>query len=136
MTHFGFFNVDGDFEIVSIDNLHTEWEGEAFEIVVYRRRADAKILVKYPSESSSEGSSSWEGNRPDDKYCLAMYETSAKFNGENGRLVDTDGEKIKCYISSTRQPDAVENLPAAQASRGKSLTYPAGIDQEVFDCLE
>ena len=98
--NFCFFNIKGDFEIVSVKGLFTLWDDEDYEIVVYRRRADGRILVQYPDDST-EDSTSWEGSNPDDNYCLEMYQKEEMFDGSNGKLTDTGGKEIKCFSAKS-----------------------------------
>jgi hypothetical protein len=49
----------------------------------------------YPEEKDS-----WEGSNDDDRYLLIMDEVGALFHGGNGRLLDSDGDEIKCYSRS------------------------------------
>jgi len=113
-----FFNVTGDFEVVSADNLQTKWDGEVFKIEVYRRLLDGKILVKYLNDNTDVGFSSWEGSKPGDTYRLEMNVKDAKFNGVNGKLLDTDGDDIKCFCKSTRQRGA-KNEPSDETRETK-----------------
>jgi hypothetical protein len=95
------YNVSGDFKRVSVDDLIAMWENEKGlvekeeEVVVYFRAADSKILLMYPEEKDS-----WEGSNDDDRYLLIMDEVGALFHGGNGRLLDSDGDEIKCYSRS------------------------------------
>jgi hypothetical protein len=100
-----FYNIHGDFQIVSVENLYTTWEGKECEIVVYRRAVDKKILVNHPGDNDDEASSTWEGSKPDDSYRLEQSgDGTVKFDGKNGRLYDTDGDEIKCFCKSDEPP--------------------------------
>jgi hypothetical protein len=93
-----FYNVEGDFDVVSVDNLLTKWEGVEVELMVYRRESDNKILVKYPIDLT------WEGSKPGEQYRLEMnVKNETTFNGENGRLLDANGDEIKCYCLQNRK---------------------------------
>lgn len=88
------YNVEGDFEQVSVEGLLTQWEGMELNLVVYRRTFDKKILLHYPN--ITEGS--WEGGNPGETYTLTMNENETlAFDGSNGKLVDNDGDVIRCY---------------------------------------
>jgi hypothetical protein len=98
---FCLFNINGDFQQVSVRGLLTKWEGIEMNLVVYRREFDNKILLNYPNEI--EGS--WEGGNPGDAYSLILNENETlPFDGTNGKLVDNDGEVIRCYTRGKKKP--------------------------------
>jgi hypothetical protein len=82
---------------ISEDRLYTMWGDDEHQIVVYRRYADGKVVLRYPKEGDVE---EYEGHRNDENFRLIMNVPNQLFNGVNGKLVDTDGEEVLIYKGS------------------------------------
>lgn len=81
---------DGD--QVSVDGLVAVWDedGKTYDMIVYQRLSDGKVVLKYPDDGS------WEGTKEEDSYSLEMFVKNKLFDGTNGVLKDTNGVEIKC----------------------------------------
>jgi len=87
-----------NFQQVSVDNLFTLWDGNVeCRVLLYRRIADGKLVLRYPSESG-EGDE-YEGHREEENFRLTMKgpNKQALFDGTNGILLDTDGKEVKVF---------------------------------------
>eukprot|EP00547_Thalassionema_nitzschioides_P004973 CAMPEP_0194204944 /NCGR_PEP_ID=MMETSP0156-20130528/4335_1 /TAXON_ID=33649 /ORGANISM="Thalassionema nitzschioides, Strain L26-B" /LENGTH=469 /DNA_ID=CAMNT_0038931091 /DNA_START=44 /DNA_END=1453 /DNA_ORIENTATION=+ len=81
---------DGD--QVSVDDLVVVWDedGKMYDVIVYQRLSDGKVVLKYPEDGS------WEGTKEEDSYSLEMFNKDKLFDGSNGILKDTNGVEIDC----------------------------------------
>jgi hypothetical protein len=87
------------YQLVSQPGLHTLWDEEEFYVEIYRRDCDGKVLLRYPSAKNGRQEDEFEGHNPEDKFRLVMntgYEV-ALFDGTNGALLDTEGQKVDIY---------------------------------------
>jgi len=98
---------DDNLKLVSVDDLHTVWEGEAHNIQIFQHGEDdpQRVHLFYP------GDSSWEGNLPDQRYTLRRSTDNSKratrnfkFDGTNGVLLDHEGNEIQCFRQEQKSP--------------------------------
>ena len=87
------------FEQVSVD-LFTVWNESDYRVVVLRRKADGKIVLRYPVQNDDD---EYEGHRAEENYRLSMSDPTRQtlFDGSNGTLIDTDGNEVKMFTKST-----------------------------------
>ena len=94
-----------EYQLVSAKNLFTIWdETEECSVEVYRQFSDGKVVLRYPpTYEENQSLHQLEGNKPEDRYQLIMTsnDSRALFDGTNGKLIDTAGEEIKCFLGST-----------------------------------
>jgi hypothetical protein len=92
-----------DLKLVSIErDLYTPWiepgikTEELLPILVYQRVHDGKIIIRYLTDGSEDESpDEYEGCLRNEKLRLEIDPGHKKFNGENGRLFDTEGNVIE-----------------------------------------
>jgi hypothetical protein len=92
-----------DLKLVSIaKDLYTPWmepgmnEEQLLPIMVYERIHDGNIIIRYLTDGAEADSpDEYEGVHRNDNLRLEMDPGHKKFNGENGRLYDTDGNLIE-----------------------------------------
>jgi hypothetical protein len=86
------------FQLISVHNLFTTWDGEECRVLVYRRVTDGKVILRYPTEGD-DNPDEYEGHRPNENFQLIMKRGAKMkdFDGANGELYDTDGEEVKCF---------------------------------------
>lgn len=92
----------GEFALVSDAPLYTNWDGKACLVMVFKRKADGKVLLFYPADfATTEVGVGWEGHKEEDKYRLVMHDEYQHelYNGKNGVLRDSDGDEIKCFLN-------------------------------------
>lgn len=143
-----FFNVlgshdgtlKGDFVLASVPNLVCVWEendnnenahadvtiDNIFEMRIYVRPADNKVLIYYPNDDTDTGMS-WEGTEPGKNYRMERHEEPERsiaeagwFNGSNGKLYDDDGGPIFCYVD----PRIVEARRCRRPFSRESFSLP------------
>jgi len=85
---------------VSVKGLEAEWGRRYHQVVVYRDQS-GRIYLRYPSLTPGQKRKieSWEGLDDGENYRLEFKANGRKgrmFDGENGTLFDSEGQKIKC----------------------------------------
>eukprot|EP00522_Entomoneis_paludosa_P005082 CAMPEP_0172473804 /NCGR_PEP_ID=MMETSP1065-20121228/69039_1 /TAXON_ID=265537 /ORGANISM="Amphiprora paludosa, Strain CCMP125" /LENGTH=374 /DNA_ID=CAMNT_0013231981 /DNA_START=88 /DNA_END=1212 /DNA_ORIENTATION=- len=132
-----FFNVlgshdgslQGDFVLASAPHLRCVWENdgerETFEVRIYVRPADGKVLLYYPNDNSTTGMS-WEGVEPNKHYRLerkgdddGSIAEKNWFTGVNGDLFDDEGDAIICYVEEQQQQQT--EPPTQQTSHAPEM---------------
>lgn len=98
--HVELSGIKGDFQCVSDSRLHTRWDGGLWQVVVYRRAADGKVLLRNPNKQVKKEGDGWKGHESGQHYRLEMQRrtTSDLFDGANGKLLDGEGNEIKCFL--------------------------------------
>ncbi|CAB9520757.1 expressed unknown protein [Seminavis robusta] len=91
---------ENEYATRSVPGLYTTFEGRDLRVIVLQRKADGKILLRYPSPVKG-GGDDCEGNNPSDKYVLEMNDDEL-FDGTNGRVLDNKRDEVKCFM---RQKD-------------------------------
>ncbi|CAB9503288.1 expressed unknown protein [Seminavis robusta] len=95
-----------DLKLVSVEkNLFTAWKENDEEcsrdlaLMVYQRISDGKIVLRYVTEGDDAlCPDEYEGHLEHERYRLEMNSPGEKFDGSNGRLLDTDGELIEVHL--------------------------------------
>lgn len=89
------------YRLASVSDLYTLWDEQEYHVEVYQRDSDGKVVLRYPANDDGQ-EDEYEGADPSENFRLVLKEGSdqALFDGGNGELLDTEGQKIVVFRGS------------------------------------